>query len=632
MKINLTFLTVSLFLIISLKVFPFSNERIISFDSDIIVNTDGSMIVTETIKVEALGINIKRGIYRDFPTQYKDQYGNDYNVQFNLLSVERDGKPDSYHTEGLANGIRVYCGSKDYFLPSGVYTYDIKYKTNRQLGFFDGFDELYWNVTGNGWDFIIEKASANIHLPSGIMRSDIKTFGYTGRQGEQGKLFRSEIISGSEVKFYTTKYLLPHEGLTIVAEFPKGIVKEPTQSEKMEYFFSDNKALLIGIAGIIFLILYYLVVWFRVGKDPAKGTIIPQFEAPNNLSPGAVRYISEMGFDNKTFTAGIVSLAVNKCIKIEEDKGDYILQKISAGYAGITKEETALLNALPKKLELKQTNHTKIKSAINLFKDSLKNSYEKHYFFTNRKYFAFGIAFTLLVLILIGLSSSPDALFSIVWLSFWSIGVCFLIFTVFKSWKGAIVNGRIKAAAFGGAIFITIFSIPFIIEEIVGFVLFSISTTPVMIVILGLMAAFNIVFYHLLKAPTLLGRKVMDKIDGLKMYLSVAEKDRLNAMRSPEKTPEVFEKFLPFALALNVENKWAEQFSEVLNVKGEEYSPSWYSGVGWSTLGATGFASSLSSSLSSTISSSSTAPGSSSGGGGGGFSGGGGGGGGGGGW
>jgi uncharacterized membrane protein len=119
------------------------------------------------------------------------------------------------------------------------------------------------------------------------------------------------------------------------------------------------------------------------------------------------------------------------------------------------------------------------------------------------------------------------------------------------------------------------------------------------------------------------------------MYLGVAEKDRLYSVKEPERTPELFESFLPYALALNVENQWAERFSDILasiEKDSTAYKPGWYSGATWSTLGAAGFASSLSGSLSSTISSSSTAPGSSSGGGGGGSSGGGGGGGGGGGW
>jgi uncharacterized membrane protein len=144
-----------------------------------------------------------------------------------------------------------------------------------------------------------------------------------------------------------------------------------------------------------------------------------------------------------------------------------------------------------------------------------------------------------------------------------------------------------------------------------------------------------VLFYHLLKAPTLRGRKVMDQIEGFKMYLSVAEKDRLNLLNPPEKTPELYERYLPYALALDVENEWGEQFAEVLaraQVDGQPYSPSWYSGRSWDVSRTSGFSDSLGSDFAGAISSSSTAPGSSSGSGGGGSSGGGGGGGGGSGW
>jgi len=147
----------------------------------------------------------------------------------------------------------------------------------------------------------------------------------------------------------------------------------------------------------------------------------------------------------------------------------------------------------------------------------------------------------------------------------------------------------------------------------------------------------NALFYYLLKAPTAQGRKFMDQMEGFKMFLSVSEKDRMNMLNPPEKTPELFEKYLPFALALDVENKWAEQFSDVferLAQQGAEYHPMWYSGGSWNRFQTGRFANSLGSSFSGAIASSAVAPGSSSGfgGGGGGFSGGGGGGGGGGGW
>jgi uncharacterized membrane protein len=127
----------------------------------------------------------------------------------------------------------------------------------------------------------------------------------------------------------------------------------------------------------------------------------------------------------------------------------------------------------------------------------------------------------------------------------------------------------------------------------------------------------------------------MDEIEGFKLYLSIAEKERFAMLNPPDKTPELFEKYLPYALALDVENQWNEQFAGVLvkaTAEDGRYHPAWYQGRHSMSNDITGFATTLSSSFTSAISSSSTAPGSSSGSGGGGSSGGGGGGGGGGGW
>jgi uncharacterized membrane protein len=165
----------------------------------------------------------------------------------------------------------------------------------------------------------------------------------------------------------------------------------------------------------------------------------------------------------------------------------------------------------------------------------------------------------------------------------------------------------------------------------------SVSLTAALM--LGCLLLVDVTFYDLLKAPTRLGRKVMDRLEGFELYLSVAEKDRMNFHNPPERTPALFERFLPYALALGVEQAWSEQFADVLAAAGQApggagtgYRPRWYSGSGFSERGVSGFASSLGGSFSGAIASSSTAPGSSSGSGGGGSSGGGGGGGGGSGW
>jgi hypothetical protein len=181
------------------------SEAILSYVSLITVDPDASMRVTETIKVVSAGDKIKRGIYRDFPTTYKDHAGNKYIVGFAILAVERDGKPEAYHTETLSNGIRIYIGKKEYILPSGEYTYTLSYRTDRQLGFFKDHDELYWNVTGNGWNFPIEKVSATVVLPPGVPADKMVLEGYTGPMGAKGQNFTASVTPDGKAVFAQTE-------------------------------------------------------------------------------------------------------------------------------------------------------------------------------------------------------------------------------------------------------------------------------------------------------------------------------------------------------------------------------------------------------------------------------------------
>jgi len=234
-------------------------------------------------------------------------------------------------------------------------------------------------------------------------------------------------------------------------------------------------------------------------------------------------------------------------------------------------------------------------------------------------------------------SRAPIALFMSVWLTGWSFGVYMLVSSVVRAWKSVRKEGVLGA---GQAGFLTLFSIPFVAGECVGLGLMiwacGVAAAGVIAAAIGL----NVLFHHLLKAPTLAGRALMDRVEGFKMFLTAVDADRLQTIACPDKTPQLFERFLPYAFALGVEHAWAEQFSQVLaqaaaagaTGSGASYSPSWYSGAALGSFSASAFTSSFSSSFSSAISSSSAAPGSSSGSGGGGSSGGGGGGGGGGGW
>jgi len=287
-----------------------SGERILSYHSDIVVNQDSSLTVTEEIKVVSKGINIIRGIYRDFPTKYKDSKGKLYKVGFEVISVKRDGADQYYDIESISNGKRIYMRKKDVSIPPGEYTYTLQYKTTRQLGFFKDHDELYWNVTGSNWAFPIDNASAKVILPSGITSSDITLGGYTGPQGSTQKNFESETTDNGEVIFRTTEPLNTKEGLTIVVGWPKGFVTQPPK-EKESYNY-----IIYPLLGIIITLIYFILAWVKVGKDPEKGTIIPLYYPPEGFSPAALRYINKMGFDTKAFAASVINMAVNGYLTI----------------------------------------------------------------------------------------------------------------------------------------------------------------------------------------------------------------------------------------------------------------------------------------------------------------------------
>jgi len=615
-----------------------AEERIHRFHSRVTVHPDASLTVTETITVTASGRKIKKGIYRSFPTRYRNRLGAAVTVPFQVLEVTRDGRPEPWHIKNESNGVKVYIGKGNVMIDAGEYTYGLTYRTGGQLGYFDGYDELYWNVTGNDWDFVIAEATAEVILPRGADILD--TAAYTGRQGEKGEDYTIARTMEGSASFAATRPLAPREGFTVAVSWPKGYVAEPAAGEKAASLLRDNMSAAAALAGFLVVLGYYLLAWFRVGRDPAGGAIVPRWEPPEGYSPAAVRYVMKMGYSDRVLAAAVVNMAVKGYLTIADNSGTFTLSRTAAADSSLSSGEKRIAKRLffgGESLELKSTNHKKIKEAIEALKKSLRADFERLNFMRNGKLIYPGIVLTLVTLAAVALTAREKggAVFIVFWLSFWTLGCYGLFVQAARMWRTAL-SGRGFAAAtnFGGAVFLTLFALPFFGGELGGLWMFSRTTSIPAAVTVLLVIVLNLVFKDLLKAPTLHGRRIMDKIEGFRTYLAAAEGDRMDRLNPPEKTPRLFEKFLPYALALEVENAWCEKFDDVLSAaaKGGEYQPGWYSGGRWDSFSTRGMASSLGGGFASAISSSSTAPGSSSGSGGGGFSGGGGGGGGGGGW
>ncbi|MCF2514224.1 DUF2207 domain-containing protein [Sphingomonas sp. G124] len=615
-----------------------AEERILGFDSHIAIRPDGMLDVSETIHVRAENVAINHGIYRDFPTRYDAPGGRRVKVDFDLVSTSLDGQPEPAKVEMLNNGVRIRIGTADRIVSPGEHRYTIRYHATRMIGRFDDYDELYWNVTGNGWDFPIDRAAATITLPSPARFGQRAV--YTGAQGSTESAARVVEDDAGTIRFETTRPLGPREGLTVAAAFPKQVIAAPPASSRLAWFLSDWGPPLVGAGGLGGVLAYLFYAWRKAGRDPAKGTVVPLFSPPDDLSPAAMRYVVEQKLDNRGFAAALVDAAVKGHVRlVEEDRGFFrsnerrIERHDLPDAKPLAPAEMASLDALvdpDASLVMEQKNHATFAAAQKTLSDRFAEAYEGRLF--NRNYGWMGAAVAILIAALwlaavaVVLAESggrsPLAL-----LSCGGLAIAFLLFHA----RPGVGTGRcllqLLAALIGGAAVLVGF--PILAEA-----LNSGRWIPLAIPLIGL--PFVISSFWWMSAPTKEGRGVLDRIAGFKQYLSITERDRLDRMQAPEDSLQLFERYLPYAIALGVENRWADRYTGLLAAAaaapGSSQGFAWYSGSSspWSDTG--GFVDSIGSSLASTISSASTAPGSSSGSGGGGSSGGGGGGGGGGGW
>jgi uncharacterized membrane protein YgcG len=341
------------------------------------------------------------------------------------------------------------------------------------------------------------------------------------------------------------------------------------------------------------------------------------------------------------FAVGVISLAVKGRLLIEEDgDGDFTLVGSRHAGAPLCNDEQVLADALSlaagQTLALNASNSAKLQAATKALKGALRREHIKQHFITNAPLAIIGMALSAAVMIgaaITTVETTPVALFLMVWLTGWTFGVYSIVGNALALWRQVWTGKWLMVIP---ALFISAFSLPFVGAELFVFgILFQ--SSPVLCALLFLLVGINYGFYQWLKAPTRLGRPIYDALAGFRLYLSVAEKDRMNLLNPPEETPRLFEKYLPYALALGVEQQWSERFAGRLSALegGADTPPGWYRGPSWHPANLSGFSSAMGGAFSSALASSASPPGSggsSGGGGGGGSSGGGGGGGGGGGW
>lgn len=550
-----------------------AQERITNYSVDIDVERSGDITITEVIDVVAEGDQIRRGIFRELPRYYTFE-GVRQSFDYELISVERDGQPDtvSVSREGNAETWRI--GRADVFLDPGPYEYRITYSLPNVILRHDNFDELNWNAIGQYWNFPIEQADVTIEFPAGA--EIVETSLYSGGFGSTASNAVEE-IDGSTLRVRTTQGLPRQAGLTVSASIAPGIIDPLTDAQLADLFWLRNGAIILLSIGGAILTGFYALMWNRVGRDPVKRPVFARYEPPKMkngvpYSPAAVHYIHHKGLRGMdALSSLLMQMGAQKILDIEANKKKTIIEQI--GPDPDDKDARELLSdILPKSGRLVldgKTNKTFYKG-VSRFHQTLSKRYGKAYHRWNLVWAFLGIAFSFILAIVV--IASPIA-----------------------------------------------------------------KNSPVTILLFIGLGLLNILFAFLLPAPTERGADVSAEIDGFKLYLETAEEKRLNMAdpvsgRAPAMTVELYERFLPYAMALGVEKPWTKQFETSLPREAKDYQPSYAHGNAFSgRKGPADFSKSLGKTLTAGVAA--AAPVSqSSGSGGGGFSGGGGGGGGGGGW
>ncbi|WP_422035858.1 DUF2207 domain-containing protein [Roseibium sp.] len=565
-----------------------AEERINRFVSTVEVAESGLLTVTETISVRAEGNQIKRGIYRDIPLRAEGADGRTYRVGFKLLSVLQDGSSASYFVRDSSDGVRIYIGDENVFLQPGNYTYTIEYETDRQIRFFNNHDEVYWNATGNEWNFPIDEALARVVLPEGVRAQDWTA--YTGSFGSTAQNYEARLAeNGREVIFTTTSPLSAYQGLTVVVSMPKGTITPPSDAAKFGYFLQDNRSELIGGAGVLLVLVYYLAAWLYVGRDPAKGVIYPRFNPPAGVSPALSRYVTTRGFSDGgwiALAAASLNLAVKKQMRLDEKDGDVVLaleSEHASARRDLPKGEAAIVNFLEGRgssLQIYKGNGSSIKTLGTKFRSAIEGESRNVFFKNNRAFLIPGALLSIVAIVLLfalGQMPPDQQEFAMVFM-FMSIFAAAVSVNIGKA-IFRISNMQIRMALIFALFVVAMVTVGLFAGNITG----GITTLPILPVVAASLLALNVLFFFLLGAPTALGRQVLDEVEGLKLYLSVAEKERLNMAEAPDMSTTHFEELLPYAVALGVEKPWSRAFEGWLATAAgaaaaASYHPYWYSG------------------------------------------------------
>lgn len=404
-KIFLSFLLLLFFPIIS-KVFAQSYEHIENFDTNIQINSDGTINVSEDILYD-FGTTNRHGIFRNIPFTKVNENNKRVDLEFENFSVtDENNKSYKFETSTENEQIILKIGDPNSTI-TGTHTYNISYKVSGAIGYFKDYDELYWNSTGTQWDVPITNTKTLISFPDKIEPGQSACF--TGAY--QSTYSNCEITPSGNKTLFAASDLNPYEGMTVVTKLKKGSVAY-LPAEVYVSFWEKPLGKLTFLAIILAAVFWYLILpiilvvrYFKHGRDPYVGPAVtawydpPVTQGGKALSPTETGSLIDESVETRDIFAAIIDLARRGYIKIiESKKNEFSLEYIDKPKAKDTLQsfEKKLLDGIfedDKKVELKDVKFYETIQEVekiiykNLVADNYFNKSPKE---TRTKYYALG--------------------------------------------------------------------------------------------------------------------------------------------------------------------------------------------------------------------------------------------------
>lgn len=563
-------------------------ERVYTFHSDIDIQTDGKINIREEIKVYAAGNVFKRGITRALPVYRTNADGKRVKVSYKIDKILKNGRKEKFFTKKEGGDLVIYVGKKNVILEPEYYTYEVFYSSKNQLGFFDEFDELYWNVNGAS-DNRTDMVSCRITMPGDAEIINHKC--YVGKYGSTS----DECVSESEntKTFYAEAIdLEADELLTVAVSFTSGVVQQRGTATYHPTLFDRFGLVFITVALFLFLSYYYYSTWKKHGVDPPKPVVIPQFSPPGGLSPASAGMLQKEIYSDELVTSAIVSLAVKGFVRIKESeergrfalakKKSFTIVKLKDSDNTLDAEEESIMSGLfatKEEVAITGKYDKDVANMMRSFRTSLRN--KNNPILNEGRNLKFHILPVLTLLFYIFIlfyffalvpQEQTHAYFKTIVI--FLIPLIFVLFLVtrfikkLRRWFLMLLIGLILLIASADVLF------KFSGELSAGSITFLIGF-PVLVI-------SYFVYAYLIVRP---GEKKLEqqaKIEGLKMYMSAAEERQMQYFNPPDITPDVFEQLLPYAIALNMDKIWGDKFQQkfLSALTGQSvYQPDWYTGT-----------------------------------------------------